>query len=398
MSIDIKTPEFPESISEGEIATWHFAEGDAIAEGDVIVEIETDKVVMEVPATEDGVMGKILKQEGDTVVSQEVIGNMKAGGAPAAKPAEPETPAAETAPAAKAPEPAAAPKDAVAGPSARRELKESGVNAGSISGSGVGGRITKEDVSKKPAAAPAGAPHVDLSTEGRVEKRVPMSRLRRTVADRLLTVQHTNAILTTFNEVDMQAVKNIRAQYKDMFTKKHDVKLGFMSFFVKAVVEALKRFPDVNASIDGTDMVYHGYFDISIAVSSPRGLVVPVIRNADQLSFAEIEAQIMEYAIKARDGKLSLEDMQGGTFTITNGGTFGSMLSTPIINAPQSAILGMHNIVDRPVAVDGEVKIRPIMYLAVSYDHRIIDGKDSVSFLRTINVLLEDPARLLLSV
>ena len=398
MSIDIKTPEFPESISEGEIATWHFAEGDAIAEGDVIVEIETDKVVMEVPATEDGVMGKILKQEGDTVVSQEVIGNMKAGGAPAAKPAEPETPAAETAPAAKAPEPAAAPKDAVAGPSARRELKESGVNAGSISGSGVGGRITKEDVSKKPAAAPAGAPHVDLSTEGRVEKRVPMSRLRRTVADRLLTVQHTNAILTTFNEVDMSAVKNIRAQYKDMFTKKHDVKLGFMSFFVKAVVEALKRFPDVNASIDGTDMVYHGYFDISIAVSSPRGLVVPVIRNADQLSFAEIEAQIMEYAIKARDGKLSLDEMQGGTFTITNGGTFGSMLSTPIINAPQSAILGMHNIVDRPVAVDGEVKIRPVMYLAVSYDHRIIDGKDSVSFLRTIKELLEDPARLLLSV
>jgi 2-oxoglutarate dehydrogenase E2 component (dihydrolipoamide succinyltransferase) len=399
MSIDIKTPEFPESISEGEIATWHFAEGDAIAEGNVIVEIETDKVVMEVPATEDGVMGKILKQEGDTVASQEVIGNMEAGGAPAAKPAEPAAPAAETAPAAKAPEPAAARIDAaVAGPSARRELKESGVNAGSISGSGVGGRITKEDVSKKPAAAPAGAPHVDLSTEGRVEKRVPMSRLRRTVADRLLTVQHTNAILTTFNEVDMSAVKNIRAQYKDMFTKKHDVKLGFMSFFVKAVVEALKRFPDVNASIDGTDMVYHGYFDISIAVSSPRGLVVPVIRNADQLSFAEIEAQIMDYAIKARDGKLSIEDMQGGTFTITNGGTFGSMLSTPIINAPQSAILGMHNIVDRPVAVDGEVKIRPVMYLALSYDHRIIDGKDSVSFLRTIKELLEDPARLLLSV
>ncbi len=401
MSIDIKTPEFPESISEGEIATWHFAEGDAISEGDVIVEIETDKVVMEVPATEDGVMGKILKQEGDTVASQEVIGNMKAGGAPAAKPAAPAAEAVVEAPAAeqpKAPEPAAAPIDAVAGPSARRELKEAGVNAGSISGSGVGGRITKEDVSKKPAAAPAGAPHVDLSTEGRVEKRVPMSRLRRTVADRLLTVQHTNAILTTFNEVDMSAVKNIRAQYKDMFTKKHDVKLGFMSFFVKAVVEALKRFPDVNASIDGTDMVYHGYFDISIAVSSPRGLVVPVIRNADQLSFAEIEAQIMEYAIKARDGKLSLEEMQGGTFTITNGGTFGSMLSTPIINAPQSAILGMHNIVDRPVAVDGEVKIRPIMYLAVSYDHRIIDGKDSVSFLRTIKELLEDPARLLLAV
>ena len=404
MSIDIKTPEFPESISEGEIATWHFAEGDAISEGDVIVEIETDKVVMEVPATSNGVMGKILKQEGDTVGSQEVIGNMEEGGAAAAKPAEPTAPpAAEAAPAApepavKAPEPSATPKDAVAGPSARRELKEAGVDAASVSGSGVGGRITKEDVSKKPAAAPVGAPSVDLSTEGRVEKRVPMSRLRRTVADRLLTVQQTNAILTTFNEVDMSAVKNIRAQYKDMFTKKHDVKLGFMSFFVKAVVEALKRFPDVNASIDGTDMVYHGYFDISIAVSSPRGLVVPVIRNADQLSFAEIEAQIMDYAIKARDGKLGIEDMQGGTFTITNGGTFGSMLSTPIINAPQSAILGMHNIVDRPIAVDGEVKIRPVMYLALSYDHRIIDGKDSVSFLRTIKELLEDPARLLLSV
>ena len=296
-------------------------------------------------------------------------------------------------------------KDIKAGPSARREIKASGASTDQISGSGVGGRVTKSDVKGSGSASSSSAPKApennisdNISSEGRIEKRVPMSRLRKTIANRLLSVQQNSAILTTFNEVDMHAVKSIRAQYKDSFIKKHDTKLGFMSFFVKAVVEALKRFPDVNASIDGTDMIYHGYFDISIAVSSPRGLVVPVIRNADKLSFAQIEKQIIDYAVKARDGSLSIEDMQGGTFTITNGGTFGSMLSTPIINAPQSAILGMHNIVDRPMVVDGEIKIRPIMYLALSYDHRIIDGKDSVSFLRTIKELLEDPARLLLEV
>ena len=421
MSIEIKAPSFPESISEGEIATWNFSEGDAISEGDVIVEIETDKVVMEVPAAQDGVMGKILKKEGDTVESQELIGSMDKGSIAASsdisKPAETakqeeskaepkaEAPKQETAQQASSTSESSS--DINAGPSARRAINASGVSADNISGTGVGGRVTKSDVqnasgSSQKTSSPAAAVPLDvasnLSTEGRIEKRVPMSRLRKTVANRLLSVQQTSAILTTFNEVDMNAVKNIRAQYKESFIKKHDTKLGFMSFFVKAVVEALKRFPDVNASIDGTDMIYHGYFDISIAVSSPRGLVVPVIRNADKLSFAQIEKQIIDYAVKAKNGKLGIEDMQGGTFTITNGGTFGSMLSTPIINAPQSAILGMHNIVDRPVAIDGEVKIRPIMYLALSYDHRIIDGKDSVSFLRTIKELLEDPARLLLEV
>jgi 2-oxoglutarate dehydrogenase E2 component (dihydrolipoamide succinyltransferase) len=407
MSIEIKTPAFPESISEGEIATWNFAEGDAISEGDIIVEIETDKVVMEVPAVESGVMGKILKQEGDTVASQEIIGSMEAGTAASESSPSEAAPAQDAQPE-KAPEAKPEPKsnkDIKAGPSARREIKASGASTDQISGSGVGGRVTKSDVKGSGSASSSSAPKApennisdNISNEGRIEKRVPMSRLRKTIANRLLSVQQNSAILTTFNEVDMHAVKSIRAQYKDSFIKKHDTKLGFMSFFVKAVVEALKRFPDVNASIDGTDMIYHGYFDISIAVSSPRGLVVPVIRNADKLSFAQIEKQIIDYAVKARDGSLSIEDMQGGTFTITNGGTFGSMLSTPIINAPQSAILGMHNIVDRPMVVDGEIKIRPIMYLALSYDHRIIDGKDSVSFLRTIKELLEDPARLLLEV
>ena len=413
MSIEIKAPAFPESISEGEIATWNFAEGDAISEGDVIVEIETDKVVMEVPAAQDGVMGKILKKEGDTVASQELIGNMEQGSgdtssdnAKLADNTKEESTKQETAQESSSTSESSS--DINAGPSARRAINASGVSADNLSGTGVGGRITKSDVqnasagSSQKTSAPAESVPLDvssnISTEGRIEKRVSMSRLRKTVANRLLSVQQTNAILTTFNEVDMNAVKNIRAQYKESFIKKHDTKLGFMSFFVKAVVEALKRFPDVNASIDGTDMIYHGYFDISIAVSSPRGLVVPVIRNADKLSFAQIEKQIIDYAVKAKNGTLSIEDMQGGTFTITNGGTFGSMLSTPIINAPQSAILGMHNIVDRPVAIDGEVKIRPIMYLALSYDHRIIDGKDSVSFLRTIKELLEDPARLLLEV
>ena len=422
MSIEIKAPTFPESISEGEIATWNFAEGDAISEGDVIVEIETDKVVMEVPAAQDGVMGKIIKKEGDTVASEELIGNMEQGsGDTSSDDAKPADNAKEEAPKAEPKEESTkqetaqessstseSSSDLNAGPSARRAINASGVSTDNLSGTGVGGRVTKSDVqnaaagSSQKTSAPAESVPLDvasnLSTEGRIEKRVPMSRLRKTVANRLLSVQQTNAILTTFNEVDMNAVKNIRAQYKESFIKKHDTKLGFMSFFVKAVVEALKRFPDVNASIDGTDMIYHGYFDISIAVSSPRGLVVPVIRNADKLSFAQIEKQIIDYAVKAKNGTLSIEDMQGGTFTITNGGTFGSMLSTPIINAPQSAILGMHNIVDRPVAIDGEVKIRPIMYLALSYDHRIIDGKDSVSFLRTIKELLEDPARLLLEV
>ena len=379
MSIEIKTPTFPESVAEGEIATWHFAKGDAIDEGDVIVEIETDKVVMEVPAAHSGVMGEILAQEGDTVSSDQLIAHMEAGEAKSEAKLEtkaepkPETKAGPKSES-KSDKKQEIPSDLAAtlSPSARRKFAQ--------------------------GELPMPINSTDVAADGRIEKRTPMSRMRKTIANRLLQVQQSSAILTTFNEVDMHAVKKIRAQYKDQFIKKHDSKLGFMSFFVKATVEALKQFPDVNASIDGSDLVYHGYFDIGIAVSSPRGLVVPVIRNADQLSFAQIEQQIVDYAIKARDGKLTIEDMQGGTFTITNGGTFGSMLSTPIINAPQSAILGMHNIVDRPMAVNGEVKIRPIMYLALSYDHRIIDGKDSVSFLKTIKDLLEDPARILLSV
>lgn len=385
MSIEIKTPSFPESISEGEIASWHVAEGDAVAEGDTLVEIETDKVVMEVPAPADGVMGAISKGEGDTVVSEEVIASMTAGAAPVKEVPKADEPKAE-APKAAAPQAQAQKAASVDGtPAVRRMANESGVNPADVSGSGKGGRVTAVDMRQA------------LSGGVRQEERVPMSRLRKTVAKRLKEVQNTTASLTTFNEVDMKPVMDIRKKYKDEFEKSHEVRLGFMSFFVKAITEALKQFPSVNASIDGTDIVYHGYYDVGVAVSSPRGLVVPVVRNTDQLSMADIESEIRMYAGKARGGSLDIEDMQGGTFTVTNGGTFGSMLSTPIINAPQSAILGMHNIVERPVAVNGEVVIRPIMYLALSYDHRIIDGRESVGFLKAIKDMLEDPARMLLN-
>ncbi len=400
MSIEIKVPTFPESISEGEIAAWHKSEGDAVVEGDVLVEIETDKVVLEVPAMADGVMAKQLKAEGDTVASEEVIGELEAGAA-----------AAQSAPTEKAVvEKADASNPSIqqdVSPAVRRLLSEHGLSADQMTGTGKNGKVTVDDVKQYVAAAkqPAEANHTASSvtpastnTDGRIEERVKMTRLRKTVASRLLKVQQDNAILTTFNEVDMKPVMDLRKAYKDQFEKKHDVRLGFMSFFVKAATEALKQFPEVNASIDGEDIVYHGYFDISIAVSSPRGLVVPVLRNTDQMSMAEVEKQIRVFAQKARDGALSIEDMQGGTFTVTNGGGFGSMLSTPIINAPQSAILGMHNIVERPVAVNGEVVIRPIMYLALSYDHRIIDGAQSVTFLKTIKEYLEQPARILLQV
>jgi 2-oxoglutarate dehydrogenase E2 component (dihydrolipoamide succinyltransferase) len=395
MTLEIKVPTFPESVAEGEIATWHFKEGDAVSEGDVIVEIETDKVVMEVPAITDGVVGKILKAEGQTVVSEEVIGALQEGAAPAKaaktepKPsaqdkAEKPEPVATEKPAEKsASQPAASSSEPVAvdaSPAARRRLNEQNLSADQVQ------------------QVLAGADSNTQAPGVRIEKRVPMTRLRKTVAKRLLEVQQSNALLTTFNEVDMYAVMNLRKQYKDQFEKVHGVRLGFMSFFLKATCEALKQFPAVNASIDGEDIVYHGYYDIGVAVASPRGLVVPVVRNVDQISMAEIEQAIRDYAGQARGGSLEIADMQGGTFTITNGGTFGSMLSTPIVNAPQSAILGMHNIVERPVAINGEVKIRPIMYLALSYDHRIIDGSESVSFLKTIKEYIENPSRMLLQV
>lgn len=386
MTIDIKAPQFPESIAEGVVASWHKKVGDSVNEGDVVLEIETDKVMMEVPATHSGVIAEISKKEGDSVKSTEVVGKIKEGAVAAPKSDTPAKTEAEAAPAKTEAKPAKAEHEAAAGPAARRVMQANDIKPSDVQGSGKGGRITTQDVTKL------------LSGGARTEKRVPMTRLRQTIAKRLIDVQQTNAILTTFNEVNMKPVMDLRTKYKDQFEKVHGIKLGFMSFFVKAATEALKRFPAVNASIDGNDIVYHGYYDIGVAVSTERGLVVPVLRNAENMSLADIETGIRDYAVKARDNKLALEDMQGGTFTITNGGVFGSMLSTPIINAPQSAILGMHNIVERPVVVNGEIVIRPIMYLALSYDHRIIDGRESVSFLKTVKELLEDPARILLAV
>ncbi|WP_426235189.1 2-oxoglutarate dehydrogenase complex dihydrolipoyllysine-residue succinyltransferase [Pseudomonas sp. TWP3-2] len=408
MAIEIKAPTFPESVADGTVATWHKKPGDAVKRDDLIVDIETDKVVLEVLATADGVLGAIVKNEGDTVLSDEVLGSIEAGGAAAAAPAA--AAAAAAAPAA-APAAAGADEDAIAAPAARKLAEENGINLASVKGTGKDGRVTKEDVvaaveAKKaaPAAAPAkaAAPSAAapvLAAGDRVEKRVPMTRVRATVAKRLVEAQSNMAMLTTFNEVDMTEVMALRSKYKDLFEKSHNgVRLGFMSFFVKAATEALKRFPAVNASIDGADIVYHGYADVGVAVSSDRGLVVPVLRNAELMSLAEIEGGIATFGKKARDGKLSMDEMTGGTFTITNGGTFGSMMSTPIVNPPQAAILGMHNIIQRPMAINGQVVIRPMMYLALSYDHRLIDGKEAVTFLVTIKNLLEDPARLLLDI
>ncbi|MCE4055337.1 2-oxoglutarate dehydrogenase complex dihydrolipoyllysine-residue succinyltransferase [Pseudomonas sp. Au-Pse12] len=406
MAIEIKAPTFPESVADGTVATWHKQPGDAVKRDELIVDIETDKVVLEVLATADGVLGAIVKNEGDTVLSDEVLGSIVEGGAAAAAPA-----AAAPAAAAAAPAAADGEEDPIAAPAARKLAEENGINIASVAGTGKGGRVTKEDVvaavaAKKaaPAAAPAKAPAPAAAAPvfaagDRVEKRVPMTRLRAKVAERLVEAQSNMAMLTTFNEVDMTEVMALRSKYKDLFEKSHNgVRLGFMSFFVKAATEALKRFPAVNASIDGSDIVYHGYADIGVAVSSDRGLVVPVLRNAELMSLAEIEGGIATFGKKARDGKLSMEEMTGGTFTITNGGTFGSMMSTPIVNPPQAAILGMHNILQRPMAINGQVVIRPMMYLALSYDHRLIDGKEAVTFLVTIKNLLEDPARLLLDI
>ena len=410
MAIEIKAPTFPESVADGTVATWHKQPGEAVKRDELIVDIETDKVVLEVLATADGVLGAIVKNEGDTVLSDEVLGSIEAGGAAAAPAAAPAASAPAAAPAAAAP--AAADDDAIGGPAARQLAEENGIALSSIKGTGKDGRVTKEDVvaaidAKKnaPAQAPAAKPAAPaaaapvLAGGDRTEKRVPMTRLRAKVAERLVEAQSNMAMLTTFNEVDMTEVMALRSKYKDLFEKSHNgVRLGFMSFFVKAATEALKRFPAVNASIDGSDIVYHGYADVGVAVSSDRGLVVPVLRNAEQMSLAEIENGIATFGKKARDGKLSIEEMTGGTFTITNGGTFGSMMSTPIVNPPQAAILGMHNIIQRPMAINGQVVIRPMMYLALSYDHRLIDGKEAVTFLVTIKNLLEDPARLLLDI
>ncbi len=409
MAIEIKAPTFPESVADGTVATWHKKPGEAVKRDELIVDIETDKVVIEVLAEADGVLAEIIKNEGDTVLSNELLGKLNEGGA--AAPAAPAAAAPAAAPAAQAAAPAAAGgDDAILSPAARKLAEEAGIDPNSIAGTGKGGRVTKEDVvaaveakknapaaPAKPAAPAAEAPI--FAAGDRVEKRVPMTRLRAKVAERLVEAQSAMAMLTTFNEVNMKPIIDLRSKYKDLFEKKHNgVRLGFMSFFVKAATEALKRFPGVNASIDGNDIVYHGYQDIGVAVSSDRGLVVPVLRNAEFMSLAEIEGGIANFGKKAKEGKLTIEDMTGGTFTISNGGVFGSLLSTPIVNPPQTAILGMHKIQERPMAVNGQVVILPMMYLALSYDHRLIDGKEAVSFLVAIKDLLEDPARLLLDV
>ena len=392
MIVEVNVPVFAESITEGTLLAWHKKIGEAVARDEILVDIETDKVVLEVPAPQAGVLVEIIVNEGDTVTSQQVLAKIDTeAAAVSAAPA-------QAAPAAEAAAPAAASnaQAGVAMPAAAKLAAEKGVDVGSIQGSGRDGRVLKEDVQNAPAAPKAAAPAAPIPVGARPEERVPMSRLRARVAERLLASQQENAILTTFNEVNMKPIMDLRAKYKEKFEKEHGVKLGFMSFFVKAAVAALKKFPVVNASVDGKDIVYHGYFDIGIAIGSPRGLVVPILRDADQMSIADIEQAIVNYAKKAKDGKIAIEDLTGGTFSITNGGTFGSMMSTPIINPPQSAILGMHATKERAVVENGQVVVRPMMYLALSYDHRIIDGREAVLTLVTIKDLLEDPARLLL--
>ena len=392
MIVEVNVPVFAESITEGTLLAWHKKIGEAVARDEILVDIETDKVVLEVPAPQAGVLVEIIVNEGDTVTSQQVLAKIDTeAAAVSAAPAQ-AAPAAEAA----APATASNAQAGVAMPAAAKLAAEKGVDVGSIQGSGRDGRVLKEDVQNASAAPKAAAPAAPIPVGARPEERVPMSRLRARVAERLLASQQENAILTTFNEVNMKPIMDLRAKYKEKFEKEHGVKLGFMSFFVKAAVAALKKFPVVNASVDGKDIVYHGYFDIGIAIGSPRGLVVPILRDADQMSIADIEQAIVDYAKKAKDGKIAIEDLTGGTFSITNGGTFGSMMSTPIINPPQSAILGMHATKERAVVENGQVVVRPMMYLALSYDHRIIDGREAVLTLVTIKDLLEDPARLLL--
>jgi 2-oxoglutarate dehydrogenase E2 component (dihydrolipoamide succinyltransferase) len=406
MLVEVRVPQLSESVSEATLLTWHKKPGEFVQRDENLIDIETDKVVLELPAPESGVLAKIVKPDGGTVVSNEVIATIDTEAKAAAAAAARAAPAAAAKPApVRAPEPPPAKPAAEAAvmPAARKLAAEKGVDLSVVAGTGRGGRITKEDVAAQlgqPAAArPAIAPPpVDIGQVlgDRPEQRVPMSRLRQRVAERLVQSQSTAAILTTFNEVNMQPVMELRKKYQERFEKEHGVRLGFMSFFVKASVHALKKFPVVNASVDGTDIVYHGYFDIGIAVASPRGLVVPIVRNADQLSLAEIEKQIGDFGKRAQEGKLSIEELTGGTFSISNGGVFGSMLSTPIINPPQSAILGIHLTKDRPVVENGQIVIRPMNYLALSYDHRIIDGREAVLSLIAIKEALEDPARMLL--
>lgn len=400
MATEIKAPVFPESVADGTIATWHKKVGESVSRDEVICDIETDKVVLEVVAPADGSLVAIIKGEGDTVLSDEVIAQFEAGAisgaadtqaVQGAAPAQVEQAVANT-------EAGAAPVVPVQdqAPAVRKALSETGINAADVQGTGRGGRITKEDVASHQAKPAASVQPLSVAVGERIEKRVPMTRLRKRVAERLLAATQQTAMLTTFNEVNMKPIMEMRKQYKDAFEKRHGARLGFMSFFVKAATEALKRYPAVNASIDGDDIVYHGFYDIGVAVSSDRGLVVPILRDTDRMNYAEVENGIAGYAAKAREGKLSIEEMTGGTFTITNGGTFGSLLSTPILNQPQTAILGMHKIQERPMAVNGQVEILPMMYLALSYDHRLIDGKEAVGFLVTIKELLEEPAKLIL--
>jgi 2-oxoglutarate dehydrogenase E2 component (dihydrolipoamide succinyltransferase) len=411
MTIEIKTPTFPESVADGTVATWYKKPGEAISRDELIVDIETDKVVLEVVASADGVLKEILKGEGEVVLSAEVLGFFEEGAVASAAPAAAEeikTEEVETV------------EGIIMSPAARKMAEENGISAKDVVATGKDGRVTKEDILNHlkapkappaPAAASSSAPapaakatgnanagSISFDAGDRIEKRVPMTRLRATIARRLVSAQQNAAMLTTYNEVNMKPIMELRKKYQDRFVKAHGVKLGFMSFFVKAATEALKKFPAVNASIDGSDMIYHGYQDIGVAVSTERGLVVPILRDTDAMGLAEVESSIGDFGARARDGKLGIDEMQGGTFTISNGGTFGSLLSTPILNPPQTAIMGMHKIQDRPMAVDGEVVILPMMYLALSYDHRMIDGKEAVQFLVAIKDMLEDPARLLLDI
>jgi 2-oxoglutarate dehydrogenase E2 component (dihydrolipoamide succinyltransferase) len=409
MTIEVKVPPFPESISDGVVAGWHKQPGDQVRRDEPLVDIETDKVVLEVPAPEDGVLDRILLNNGVTVVADQVLGLLRPAPAAVQEPVPVTARSAQSSP----PPPQPQQMTASMGPAARKLVADNRLDAGSISGSGRDGRITKADVidflDRQPVESRPGEPVVPAAPEPphltpglpeleeeRPQKRVPMTRLRARIAERLLHASQTTAMLTTFNELNMQPVMDLRARHRDEFEQRHGVRLGFMSFFVRASAEALKHHPDINASIDGNEIVYHGFCDIGIAISSERGLVVPILRNAEYLSLAEVESRIIDFSNKARDGKLEIEDLTGGTFTITNGGVFGSILSTPILNPPQSAILGMHAIQERPVVEAGQIVIRPIMYLALTYDHRLVDGKSAVTFLKTIKELLEDPASMLL--
>ena len=402
MSIEIKAPQFPESVADGTVATWHKQEGDRVSRDELLVDIETDKVVLEVVSPADGVLKKIHHGEGDTIESQALLAVLEEGAGAASESAKPEAAPAKTSVAAEDKTPAA-------GPAARKRMAEAGLDASKVDATGKGGRITRDDVDNAlkqreqqktaaPAPAAPAAAAAPVAAGDREERRVPMTRLRKRIAERLVEAQHTAAMLTTFNEVNMKPIMEMRKHYQADFEKAHGVRLGFMSFFVRACVEALKRYPMVNASIDGDDIVYHGFYDVGVAVSGDRGLVVPVLRDADQKGLAEIESDIIEFGKKAREGKLSIEEMTGGTFTISNGGVFGSLMSTPVLNPPQTAILGMHKIQERPMAVDGKVEILPMMYLAVSYDHRLIDGREAVQFLVAVKQFIEDPARLLLDI